>query len=62
MKPYQHLNIWSGVLVGTLMVGGTALANPSMLPGHPMKAMKDPVNVQALANDTGRNFGQGTRQ
>jgi len=64
MKPLYFIHIVGGALLGIVMIAGTALANPAMLPdhpGHPMKAMKSPVTGQSLANDPGKNLWTGQK-
>lgn len=46
------------VMMGVIMGGSSALANPAMLPEHPgyqMGAAVDPVHGLSLANDPGKS-------
>ena len=62
MKKLSHIGLVGGVFLGGIAWVTIALANPALIPdhpGHPMKAMKDPVNGQSLANDPGRSLWTG---
>jgi hypothetical protein len=71
MREVFMKNVWTskpvaflGGLAGTCLIATVAFANPSMLPdhpGHPMKALKDPVSGQSLANDPGRELWTGRK-
>ena len=66
MKKFLKNKIDIKVLLSSWAITGlmatVVYANPAMLPdhpGHPMKALKDPVNGQSLANDPGRDLWTG---